>query len=123
MEQNAEDLKAVERRLTEVIGWMQPGAGRWRLVLVVSSVATMVGAWLWLSDPATMEVRFVESLYNHSFFSASLLLLLALFLAGIHKRVVAPSIIASRCRATLADFNMSCDDSGRLILKPRPSSP
>lgn len=108
-----------------------------------------------------MQVRLVDSLWNHVFFTLSLLLLLTLFLCGIHKRVVAPSMyqtlpnpnpispgsrflcrIASRCRAALSDFNMSCDDvdlfnskcrlssssmgdlqSGKLILKPRPSSP
>ena len=43
-----------------------------------------------------------------------------LFLAGIHKRVVAPSIITERTRLVLADFNMSCDETGTLILKPRP---
>uniref|UniRef100_UPI0031F5DB13 CTD nuclear envelope phosphatase 1,Nuclear envelope phosphatase-regulatory subunit 1 n=1 Tax=Homo sapiens TaxID=9606 RepID=UPI0031F5DB13 len=32
----------------------------------------------------------------------------------------APSIIAARCRTVLAEYNMSCDDTGKLILKPRP---
>ncbi|KAJ8878019.1 hypothetical protein PR048_022482 [Dryococelus australis] len=45
-----------------------------------------------------------------------------LFTLGIHKRVIAPSIIASRARAVLGDFNMSCDDTGKLILKPRPTA-
>lgn len=44
-----------------------------------------------------------------------------LFLFGIHKRVMAPSIIASRTRIVLSDFNMSCDETGKLILKPRPT--
>jgi len=35
--------------------------------------------------------------------------------------VIAPSIIASRTRAVLKDFNMSCDDTGKLILMPRPT--
>ena len=41
---------------------------------------------------------------------------------GIHKRVVAPSIICSRTRQVLADFNMWCDDTGKLVLKPRPTA-
>lgn len=45
-----------------------------------------------------------------------------LFLTGIHKRVVAPSIITQRTRVVLADFNMSCDETGKLILRPRPSN-
>jgi len=49
-------------------------------------------------------------------------IVVVLFLTGIHKRVVAPSIVASRARQVLSDFNMSCDDTGKLILRPRPSS-
>lgn len=45
-----------------------------------------------------------------------------LFVFGIHKLVIAPQIITSRMRLVLADFNMSCDDTGKLILKPRPNN-
>ena len=41
-----------------------------------------------------------------------------LFLLGIHRRVIAPSIVTQRARSVLGDFNMSCDDTGKLILKP-----
>lgn len=41
---------------------------------------------------------------------------------GIHKLVIAPQIITSRTRSVLSDFNMSCDDTGKLILKPRPTN-
>ncbi|KAK2509752.1 hypothetical protein MC885_005643 [Smutsia gigantea] len=66
------------------------------------------------------EVSFFTSLWNHPFFTISCITLIGLFFAGIHKRVVAPSIIAARCRTVLAEYNMSCDDTGKLILKPRP---
>jgi len=91
-------------------------------LLVTISIFTAFGAWQWLVDPETMMVSFLQSLYNHLFFTLSSLLLVSLFLMGIHKRVVAPSIVASRARQVLTDFNMSCDDTGKLILKPRPSS-
>ena len=45
-----------------------------------------------------------------------------LFIMGVHKRVIAPSIITARTRIVLGDFNMSCDDTGKLILKPRPTT-
>lgn len=123
LEQTAcEDLKAFERRLTEVITCLQPSTTRWRTLLVTISIFTAFGAWQWLVDPETMMVSFLQSLYNHLFFTLSSLLLVSLFLMGIHKRVVAPSIVASRARQVLTDFNMSCDDTGKLILKPRPSS-
>lgn len=66
------------------------------------------------------QVSFFTSLWNHPFFTISCITLIGLFFAGIHKRVVAPSIIAARCRTVLAEYNMSCDDTGKLILKPRP---
>lgn len=84
------------------------------------SVCTATGAWNWLIDPETQKVSFFTSLWNHPFFTISCITLIGLFFAGIHKRVVAPSIIAARCRTVLAEYNMSCDDTGKLILKPRP---
>ncbi|KAL3859734.1 hypothetical protein ACJMK2_009932 [Sinanodonta woodiana] len=120
--EQTEDLKAFERRLTEVIDKLQPAARVWRIVLIFISVCTSVGAWSWLWDPETSKTAFTQSLLNHPFFTLSCFILLLLFLCGIHRRVVAPSIIASRCRQVLADYNMSCDDTGKLILKPRPTT-
>uniref|UniRef100_A0AAY4D532 Nuclear envelope phosphatase-regulatory subunit 1 n=3 Tax=Otomorpha TaxID=186634 RepID=A0AAY4D532_9TELE len=118
--EQAEDLKAFERRLTEYVSCLQPATGRWRMILIVVSVCTATGAWNWLIDPDTQKVSFFSSLWNHPFFTISCITLIGLFFAGIHKRVVAPSIIAARCRTVLAEYNMSCDDTGKLILKPRP---
>ena len=81
----------------------------------------MYGGWIWIWDPETAETSFQESLINHPFFSVSCSILFLLFLFGVHKRIVAASIIASRCRIFLAEYNMSCDDDGKLILKPRPA--
>ncbi|XP_075394088.1 nuclear envelope phosphatase-regulatory subunit 1 isoform X1 [Tenrec ecaudatus] len=108
--EQAEDLKAFERRLTEYIHCLQPATGRWRMLLIVVSVCTATGAWNWLIDPETQKVSFFTSLWNHPFFTISCITLIGLFFAGIHKRVVAPSIIAARCRTILAEYNMSCDD-------------
>ena len=62
------------------------------------------------------------SLYNHPFFTLSSLLTLALFFAGVHRRIVAPFIFVSRARDVLYDLSMDCDDSGKLILKSRPET-
>ncbi|XP_027950343.1 nuclear envelope phosphatase-regulatory subunit 1 isoform X3 [Eumetopias jubatus] len=80
------------------------------MLLIVVSVCTATGAWNWLIDPETQKVSFFTSLWNHPFFTISCITLIGLFFAGIHKRVVAPSIIAARCRTVLAEYNMSCDD-------------
>uniref|UniRef100_A0ABI7W6F8 Nuclear envelope phosphatase-regulatory subunit 1 n=2 Tax=Felis catus TaxID=9685 RepID=A0ABI7W6F8_FELCA len=115
--EQAEDLKAFERRLTEYIHCLQPATGRWRMLLIVVSVCTATGAWNWLIDPETQKVSFFTSLWNHPFFTISCITLIGLFFAGIHKRVVAPSIIAARCRTVLAEYNMSCDDVSIVYVK------
>lgn len=117
-----EDLKAFERRLTEVISCVHPSTVRWRILLTVMSTMTSVGAWYWLTDPKTAVVPLTESLLNHYIFVIAALILLSLFVMGIHKLVIAPQILTSRTRQVLNDFNMSCDDTGKLILKPRPTT-
>ncbi|CAG7690008.1 unnamed protein product [Allacma fusca] len=82
-----EDLKAFERRLTEVISCLRPTTVRWRIILVLATVCTAIGAWQWLNDPLTSRVSFMDSLLNHLFFTLSSLTLGLLFLIGIHKRV------------------------------------
>ncbi|VDH97253.1 Hypothetical predicted protein [Mytilus galloprovincialis] len=90
--EQTEDLKAFERRLTEVIDKVQPTARLWRMVLIVISVCTAAGAGTWLLDPYTTKVYLSTSLWNHPCFTISCIVLLMLFLCGIHKRVVAPSM-------------------------------
>ena len=45
------------------------------VVLVAISICTAIGAWQWLVDPETMQVSFLQSLYNHLFFTLSSVLL------------------------------------------------
>lgn len=124
MEQTAcEDLKAFERRLTEVIACLEPSTLRWRIVLVVVSVCVATGAGQWLMDPLTRIVPLSVSLTNHPFFILATIMLVLIFGLGVHRRVVAPSIIVARTQEVLTEFNMSCDNSGKLILKQRPSEP
>lgn len=94
------------------------------VILIVVSVCTATGAWNWLIDPDTQkvcefkrccnkirlssdfalvfchlspQVSFFSSLWNHPFFTISCVTLIGLFFAGIHKRVVAPSMYPSQC--------------------------
>ncbi|KAJ8915794.1 hypothetical protein NQ315_004606 [Exocentrus adspersus] len=116
------DLKAFERRLTEVIACLHPSTTRWRIVLVAVSICVAAGASQWILDPETGIVSLSQSLTNHPFFILSTFILAVILLLGVHKRVIAASIITSRTREVLSDFNMSCDDTGKLILRPRPTN-
>ena len=141
------DLKAFERRLMEIVSLQRPATRRWRVILCVSSLLTSASAFYWLNDPKTAHISLLDSLMSHYLFTINCIVLIALFAMGIHKRVVATSMYAipniililfiartklyqflikfliysiiSRTRQVLADFAMSCDDNGRLILKPR----
>ncbi|VEL30882.1 unnamed protein product [Protopolystoma xenopodis] len=116
-----EDLKAFERRLREIMDGLQPKARFWRLLLVLAISTSCLTAYLWLIDPATYEVNFFRSLRNHPEFIISLFALSLLFVSGAHKKVVLSRIIAERSRLVLAEYNMTCDYSGKLILRPRPT--
>jgi len=116
----AEDLKAFERRLVEYISVIGPSSNKWRVVLLITCVVTAWMAWIWALDQRTSQVSFFYSLYNHKLFTMSLTTLITLFLFGAHKRIMVQSIILSRSKQVLQDFNMSCDERGRIILKPRP---
>ncbi|VVD03265.1 unnamed protein product [Leptidea sinapis] len=76
LEQTAcDDLKAFERRLTEVIACLQPATTRWRIVLATVSLCTAIAAWHWLTDPLTPVVSLTQSLWNHPFFAVTSTLL------------------------------------------------
>lgn len=115
----AEDLKAFERRLVECISSLRPVANRWRFILFISCLFTAVTAWNWMIDQQTTQVSLLQSLVYHKLFVISTILLISLFIMGFHKRVIIQHIVLSRSKRVLQDFNMSCDDRGRLILKPR----
>uniref|UniRef100_A0A183BVG5 Transmembrane protein 188 n=1 Tax=Globodera pallida TaxID=36090 RepID=A0A183BVG5_GLOPA len=119
-----EDMLFFERRLTEVITGMQPKVRKWRVILFVLLLSTAYTAYYWVFDPALRFISFRESLAKHLMFTACISLLLIFFLFfGVHKRVVAPKIIALRCRCVLGDFCLSCDEHGKLIVRPAyPSS-
>ncbi|OBS57723.1 hypothetical protein A6R68_11155 [Neotoma lepida] len=53
--EQAQDLKAFERRFTEYIHCLQPAMGCWRMLLIVVSVCTATGAWNWLIDSETQK--------------------------------------------------------------------
>lgn len=113
----SEDLKAFERRLTEILACYQPQTKRWRIILLMVTLTTSITASQWLFDPETGNVSLMESLHNHLFFTLNCIAFVLLIIFGVHRKVVAPSIIVTRIKSVLENFNMSCDHNGRLILK------
>ncbi|TDG51179.1 hypothetical protein AWZ03_002266 [Drosophila navojoa] len=99
-----EDLKAFERRLTEVVSSYRPPTNRWRIILSALSVCTAISAWYWLKDPRTTVVPLTESLWIHPIFTVATVTLIILFIFGIQKLVVAPQIITSRTRSIMKVF-------------------
>ena len=111
-----------EQRLEEVLAQLRPRSQQWQLVLMISFLITLFGAFDWLTDPTTYELSLVESFCNHSFFSYNCIILISLFVfGGIHRRIFYPSIIIGRIREVISQFNMSCDDRGKLIMMPHPN--
>ena len=117
-----EDLMAFEKRLTEIADHVKPKARNWQIGFYAVSLLTILSAYFWFIDILTFKVTFTSSLRNHPVFSFFLFLMLLLLVTGTHKKMAASSIILYRCREVLIDFNISCDDKGKLILHPMPQS-
>ncbi|EFO84827.1 hypothetical protein CRE_03977 [Caenorhabditis remanei] len=138
-----EDLRFFERRLTEVITYMGPSCTRWRITIVVFAVIIgvigskyvtreVVGFFGYLADFTFVfqNIEQFETSISHFLFTTHLdfticvcVGFLLFGLLGVHRRIVAPTIVARRCRDALAPFSLSCDHNGKLIVKPAVRSP
>lgn len=125
----ADDLKAFERRMMEIVSSLQPSIWRWRVILLILIVSTSLAFYIFLTDQSTTvsqsndQQSFLSNFFRGQiYFLLSLSLLVFAFFFGIHRKIFSSSIIIARFRYILADYNMSCDFDGRLILKPRPTS-
>lgn len=140
-----DDLKAFERRMIEIVSSLQPSIWRWRLILFTLVSLTLITFYALITDltlpfslssifsingsPMSKEMQndvpYVSRILSYllrkeTFFSLSFGLLIFAFLFGIHRKMFASSIIIARFRHVLADYNMSCDADGRLVIRPRP---
>lgn len=112
-----DDLKAFERRLIEIISHYEPPTKRWRVILMTAIIATTITTYNFLADPRITETSIIELLGYHKYFTTNLIILILLLITGIHQKIVAPRIIVKRIRKVLRNYNMSCNQSGRLIIK------
>jgi ABC-type sugar transport system permease subunit len=138
----ADDLKAFERRMIEIISSLQPSIWRWRFILIILILVTLITFYGLItglsfsltpsssisppstapdvnSDTSYLSIISSKLFRKEIYFSISFGLLICAFLFGIHRKMFASSILIRRFRDILADYNMSCDSNGRLIIKPR----
>ncbi|KAI2798729.1 Nuclear envelope phosphatase-regulatory subunit 1, partial [Blomia tropicalis] len=111
------DLKAFERRLMETILQQRPRERLWRIMLAISLLLTLICSYFWLHDSMNTDATLIDSLVTHYMFSVNCLVLIFLFVLGAHRRVIQSNIIVNRIRQVLYDFAITCDDSGKLIIK------
>lgn len=107
--------------MREIINGLYPKALKWRIILFFAALFFLTSSYLWLFDPVTYEFGFFTSLQKHPELVVSFFILIIVLFMGAHKKVVLPNVIAHRSRLMLAEYNMSCDNSGKLILRPKPN--
>uniref|UniRef100_A0A1I7Y5S9 Transmembrane protein 188 n=1 Tax=Steinernema glaseri TaxID=37863 RepID=A0A1I7Y5S9_9BILA len=116
-----DDLKFFERRLTEVMEHMQPTASFFLFVILSTFFAVIYLGYLCFSDPNITMISFYELLEAQKLCTVGVAgMVLVITILGVHKRVVAPRIIVDRVKTVLVDFCLSCDEEGKLIIKPTP---
>merc|ERR1711976_422175 len=115
-EQREIDQNFFEKRLQASIKTLHPYALKWRIILALVTVCTVVFTYQWLNDPATSNTPLFVSLRSHKCFIISCIMLISSLTFGIHQRVVAPSILVQRIRYVLADYGMTLNQQGQLIL-------
>ena len=115
-----DDLNAFERRMIEIVSSIQPVVWRWRLLLSFLILTTLLTFSTLIWAVPTNYLSFVSLVYRRDIgFCLSFSLLIIAVLAGAHRKIFARSVILARSRDVLADYNISCDSRGRLILKTR----
>ncbi|TKR94263.1 hypothetical protein L596_008572 [Steinernema carpocapsae] len=117
-----DDLKFFERRLTEIIAQMQPGASKWRcffLIVILSLIFSGIYlAYLWIFDSSITMISLYEALEAQRLITVSVaILVIVLTILGVHKRVVAPRIMIDRIKTVLADFCLTCDEVVSVLVR------
>lgn len=72
----------------ETILQQRPRERLWRILLVASLSVTFISSYFWLQDSMNPEISLLESLIIHYVFTVNCLILVLLFVYGIHRRVI-----------------------------------
>ncbi|KAH8290891.1 hypothetical protein KR054_006859 [Drosophila jambulina] len=113
------DLRAFERRLTEVMSSHRILNLRWRIILTLLANLTIIIAYSWLEDPQTKTVSLTQSLRSHPVFSLAALMIIFLAFLGKQKLLFAGKVMAKRTNKVLRTFNMGCDEEGKLKIRKK----
>lgn len=114
--EQTEDLKAFEQRLMDCVAHVKRKSIKWKGLVVVVLLWVGLSIWGWWADTSEYK-NYLEMLSSNKSLCVSLVLLFLIYILGFFDRHNAAHIITSRCKSVLHDFNMSCNDQGKLILK------
>lgn len=117
--EQTEDLKAFEQRLTECVGYVEATTSKWRILIVIVLVWLVISIWNWWRDD-TQYVTYLDMLKSNQSLSLCLITICIMYITGVFDRSRASKIITQRCRNVLRNYNISCDEQGKLILKRTP---
>ncbi|KAH8361275.1 hypothetical protein KR084_008386 [Drosophila pseudotakahashii] len=117
----AEDLRAFERRLAEVVTTENTSSFRWRLVLGAIFACSAISACHWMRVAKESESLVFRILSSHSAFAFSLATVCLLIMYGFNHAAKQDPAILRDTREMLTPFRLNCDNQGRLIPFPPPT--
>ena len=113
------DLQAFERRITKAVQYLEPKSYRWRILLTLSVLFVLVSGYSFITNiQLGSDFSVIMALYENKIFGLALVFLGLLVVTGAHKRANTSAIVLARNRLVLLEYNLSCNDKGKLIIKP-----
>lgn len=114
------DMKAFERRITKAVQYLEPKSYRWRILLVLSVTFVVISGYSFITNiQLDQNFSIISALYENKVFAIALFFLGLLVVTGAHKRANTSAIILARNRQVLLEYNLSCNDKGKMIIKPQ----
>lgn len=113
------DLRAFERRITKAVQYLEPKSYRWRILLFLSIMFVLLSGYSFITNiQLDKDFSVALALYENKIFALALFFLGLLVFTGAHKRANTSAIILARNRQVLLEYNLSCNEKGKLIIKP-----
>ncbi|CAI8032869.1 Nuclear envelope phosphatase-regulatory subunit 1 [Geodia barretti] len=116
--EQTEDLKAFEQRVIDCVSHVRRRSIKWRVLVAVVLLWVVVSMWSWWTDGSEHD-NYLDMFYSNKSLCLSITVFFFVYILGFFDRQNAANIITNRCRSVLHDFNMSCNDQGKLIILKR----